>query len=93
MIPVVWSATALAQLRAIRAHVTRFNPRAAGELAARLLTAGGSLTHFPHRGRPVPNTALRELLTISPYIIRYEVREDAVHVLRIRHSARHPTNP
>ena len=80
-------------MRAIRAHVAQFNPRAAGELGARLLAAGNSLTQFPHRGRPVPGTALRELLSVSPYIIRYEVIEDGVRVLRIRHSARHPTNP
>jgi len=54
---VLWSKSAMAQLRAIRAYVEQFNPDAAERLAERLLAAGNSLRHFPHRGRPVPGRA------------------------------------
>ena len=83
----------MTQLRAIRAYVEQFNPEAARRLAARLVAAGNSLRNFPRTGRPVPGTDMRELVTVPPYIIRYEVIRNQVHVLRIRHSSRRPTNP
>ena len=64
---VVWSATALAHLRFIRAYIEQFNPRAAQALAEGLVAAGNSLVHFPHRGRIVPGTDARELVTAYPY--------------------------
>ena len=70
---VVWTAFALANVRAIRTYLGQLNPRAADELAARLIAAGNSLEMFPHRGRPVRRTDMRELLSVSPYIIRYRV--------------------
>jgi toxin ParE1/3/4 len=90
---VVWSGTALAQLRFIRACIEQFNPRAARELADGLIAAGDSLVNFPLRGRPVPGTDLRELVTAHPYIIRYRVIGNRVRILRVRHTAQRPTNP
>jgi toxin ParE1/3/4 len=68
-----------------------FNPQAARHLAEALLTAGDSLVNFPHRGGPVSGTNMRELLSVSPYIIRYRVERDDVKILRVRHGARRPT--
>jgi len=90
---VVWSASALAHLRFIRAYIEQFNPRAAQALAEGLVAAGNSLVHFPHRGRIVPGTDARELVTAYPYIIRYRVVGNEVRILRIRHTARRPTTP
>jgi len=91
---VIWSPTAVAQLRAIRAYLAQFNPKAAEELAADLLATGNSAEIFPHRGRPVPGTEMRELTTKYPYIIRYRVmRDGTVRILRVRHTSRRPTNP
>ena len=90
---VIWSDTALAQLEAIGAYVEQFNPMAAKALAMRLIAAGDGLATFPHRGRPVARTSMRELVTVNPYIIRYEVIGDQVHILRIRHGSRRPTVP
>jgi addiction module RelE/StbE family toxin len=90
---VVWTEPALAQLAAIRAYIAQFNPRAAAHVAAGLRDAGNSLTHFPHRGRPVPRTDMRELVTVYPYIIRYRIDGDTVVILRVRHTSRRPTNP
>jgi toxin ParE1/3/4 len=68
---------------------TEFNPRAAVELANGLIAAGESLANFPHRGRLVPNTDIRELVTAYPYIIRYRIiRDEAV---RVRHTVRRAT--
>jgi plasmid stabilization system protein ParE len=91
---VIWSPIAVAQLRAIRVYIEQFNPRAADAVAAHLLAAGNGLEHFPHRGRPVPRTSMRELIADYRYIIRYRVtRDGTVRILRIRHSSRRPTNP
>ena len=91
---VVWSDTPLVQVDVIGAYFEQFNPKAAGEVAVALIAAGSSLGHFPHRGRPVPGTAMRELMIASyPYIIRYRIVRDTVRILRVRHTSRRPTNP
>ena len=78
-----------------RAHeyLSDFNPRAATLLAEALFNAGESLQFFPGRGRPVPRTDMRELMTVHPYVIRYRVDGDVVVILRVRHSSRWPTDP
>jgi hypothetical protein len=43
---VIWSPAAVAQLRAIRVYLEQFNPRAAGEVAAHLLSVGNGLESF-----------------------------------------------
>jgi plasmid stabilization system protein ParE len=62
-------------------------------MAEALRATGDSLECFPHRGRLVPGTGKRELVSVSPYVIRYRVEGDEVRILRVRHSARRPTNP
>lgn len=62
-------------------------------VAETILTEGNSLVTFPNRGRPVPGTTMRELVTSYPYIIRYRVQGNDVVILRVRHGARRPTNP
>ena len=90
---VVWTQTALRGVWRAYEYLTDFNPRAAVHLAESLLAAGDSLVNFPHRGRPVHGTDMRELVSVSPYIIRYRVTADTVIVLRVRHSSRRPTKP
>lgn len=93
MIRVEWTETALDELDAIRAYLGPFNPPAAHRVARALLAAGDSLSVLPNRGRPVPDTDQRELVTSYSYIIRYRVHAGVVEVLRIRHTARRPTEP
>jgi hypothetical protein len=57
-------------------------------------TAGNSPESFPDRGRRVPGTEMRELVTTYPYIIRYRVmRNGLVRILRARHAAQQQTKP
>jgi plasmid stabilization system protein ParE len=93
LIEVVWTASALADLGEIRAYIGQFNPRAAREVAASLKGLGDSLATFPNRGRQVPGTTMRELISKYPYIIRYRIAAGRVAILRVRHGARRPTNP
>jgi toxin ParE1/3/4 len=90
---VVWTETALQGVWRAYDYLMDFNPRAAIHLAESLLEAGDSLNNFPHRGRLVRGTGMRELVTVSPYIIRYRVTADTVIILRVRHSSRRPTRP
>jgi plasmid stabilization system protein ParE len=66
---VIWSPWALPEVARATDYLMDFNPKAAAELAEGLFLAGDGLAHFPHRGRRVPNTDLRELVTAYPYII------------------------
>lgn len=62
-------------------------------VAETLRAEGNNLVNFPQRGRPVPGTNLRELVTPYSYIIRYRMAASDVVILPIRHTARRPTNP
>lgn len=90
---VVWTRSALRGVWRAYDYIVDFNPLAARNMMDALLAAGDSLTHFPHRGRPVRGTTMRELVSVSPYIIRYRVAGNQVIILRVRHSARRPTKP
>ena len=93
MTEVVWSESALGHLQSIRTYIQQFNPRAASDVGRALYEAGNSLADFPHRGRPVAGTELRELVSIYPYVIRYRITRDTIRILRVRHTARRPTAP
>ena len=58
-----------------------------------LIEVVDGLELFPHRGRLVPGTDLREIVAADPYIVRYRVVGDGVRVLRVRHASRRPTQP
>ena len=87
---VVWTYSAVVDLEDIRRYIGTFNPHAAQRLAARLIAVGKGLVTFPDRGRPVPDTGLREATVVYPYIIRYRVDRDRVVILRVRYGMRRP---
>ena len=83
-----WRPVAFADLSRVVANIAEENPIAARRIGRELLLAGDSLASFPYRGRRgrVPNT--RELVTVWPYIIVYEVDDSShVQILRIWHGA------
>jgi len=64
------------------------NPVAASRIGRELLLAGDSLDIFPRRGRIGRDPTKRELATVRPYIIVYEVDDaDNVTILNVWHSA------
>jgi toxin ParE1/3/4 len=89
---VVWTKTALDAIEHAYNYLCEFNPHAAAHVAINLRDVGNGLANFPHRGRPVPGTGMRETMTAYPYIIRYRIAADAVFILRIRHTSRRPTD-
>lgn len=54
-----------------------------------LIAAADSLTELPERGRPAA-TGRREVVSIWPYVIRYQVIGDRVVILRVRHGSQRP---
>jgi toxin ParE1/3/4 len=93
MARVVWTSPALRSIWQVSDYLVDFNPTAAKQIADPLLAAGDSLEHFPHRGRLVRGTWMRELVGVNAYVIRYEIADDDVVILRVPHSARRPTQP
>ncbi len=90
---VIWSPSALREVLRIFDYLSDFNQLAADEVFNTLIETGDGLANFPHRGRPVRNSDMREVMTSYPYIIRYRVTPDTLRILRVRHTARRPTTP
>ncbi len=84
-----WLASARGDIEHIAIRIAEENPRAAIRIARELLLAGDSLTLFPQRGRPGLVSGTRELVTVWPYLIVYDVDSgtDIVRILRIWHGA------
>jgi plasmid stabilization system protein ParE len=64
-------------LTGVRDYIGQFAPLAAQRFAARLVHAVETLKTQPARGRIVGDT-IRELTIIAPYVIRYEITDEAV---------------
>ena len=80
---VCWTEPAIITLDAILDYFRALDEGVASDLASRLYDAALSLGTLPNRGRPVAGGA-RELLTVRPYAIRYDVIGERVDILRIR---------
>jgi addiction module RelE/StbE family toxin len=83
-----WTPAAAGDLARIAEYIRKDNPGAAQRVARAIYGGIASLKTSPNRGRAglVPNT--RELVFAPlPYVAVYEVLEDQVQVLRIRHAA------
>lgn len=89
---VVWTKSALADLRDLVCYIARDDQTVAKRFGDLIVTKISSIQTFPRIGRLVPEyreDRLRELI-LSPYRIVYEIDDDQLilSVLRIWHSAR-----
>ncbi len=93
--PVVWRASALADVGRMVHYIDSDNPVAAKRVGRELLLAGDSFMIFPRRGRPGGLDGTRELVVTPPYLIVYRVSgTDMVTILRVWHAAQdRPTYP
>jgi toxin ParE1/3/4 len=69
-------------------YISEENPIAARQMGRELLLAGDSLAVFPRRGRRGVDPTTRELVTVRPYVIVYQLDEAGnATILNVWHSA------
>jgi toxin ParE1/3/4 len=87
---IVWSSEALDDLDSLRAFIGKDSPKAARDMALRIVTSVERLLEpHPEIGRPGRIAGTRELVIANtPYVVPYRIDADVVFVLRVYHSAR-----
>jgi plasmid stabilization system protein ParE len=87
---VVWTASAVAHLAAIREYISQTSPFYAERMVQRILDRGPQLAAFPESGRVVPEVPggnIREVIE-EPYRVIYQVSATRVQVLAVIHGRR-----
>lgn len=84
-----WTKPAARDLTQICDYIDkRDGPRTARRVALVIYEGIGSLTQFPHRGRPGRKLETRELIFPGlPFLAVYRVRADVIEINRILHGA------
>ncbi len=86
---IVWSPRALRHLRAIYDHIREDNPPAAVRVHGEIRGKVEHLARHPKMGRPGRIDGTRELVvTRLPTIVVYRVRDEALEVAAVLHTAR-----
>jgi addiction module RelE/StbE family toxin len=84
-----WLKRALANLESEAEYIARGNPAAAARIVKRIVSVFDRLRRFPASGRPGRVEGTRELIVSgTPYIVPYRVRDQEVQILRVFHAAR-----
>lgn len=89
---VIWSESAIADLRELVSYIGKDNAVEAGRFGALVLSKVGTLSSFPRIGRQVPEfrtEAIRQLV-VGAYRVVYEMHDSSstISVLRVWHVAR-----
>jgi len=86
-----WTPVGLRDLASLHAYVAEYSEPASDEAAAkiveRILSGLEALARFPAMGRKGRVAGTRELV-VSPFIVAYRVKKDAIEVVAIIHGAR-----
>ena len=83
-----WLDDAIYDLQAVRQYIAVDKPNAANHVARRIISAVSLLSEQPEIGRPGRVYGTRELVVPgTPYIVPYQVKNNAIEILRIFHSA------
>ena len=86
---VKWLKWALRNLEQARNYVFQDNPTAAQELIIKIQNAANQLQNYPFMGKNGRVEGTKELIiSNSPYILIYRVKEESVEVLRILHTSK-----
>ncbi len=85
----IWTKRALRELDQVFAFVARESRPAAAALVDLLEKRSAMLTSHPDIGRPGRNDGTREfVLTGTPYILPYRVRDGRIEILAVFHTSR-----
>jgi len=88
-LPIVWTRPASANLVDLYSCISESSVFAAENQASIILNAADSLMDFPGKGRPGRLRGTRELVVSgTPYIIAYRIRNSTVRILAVIHGAR-----
>jgi toxin ParE1/3/4 len=82
-----WTDPAIDDIDRIYSYIAHFNTTAASRLATEIVVAADRLAVFPNIGRVGRVVGTREVATVWPYVLVYEVTSNAVRVLRVWHGA------
>lgn len=87
-----WSLRALAQLRAIHAHIARDNRKAADDVVDEIEATAESLGHFHDLGMATSKPDYRTIVVprYPAYRIFYRISPGEVHIVRVRDNRRRP---
>ncbi len=86
---IIWLDRARREVIHIREYIAMDNPRVAQQVARRILEIAEKLRATPNIGRPGRLYGTRELvITGTPFIILYRVRDGMIEILRVIHAAR-----
>jgi len=82
----IFSRAAVYDLVRLRDFIAQHSPETAQRVAQRLRGAIERLVDMPQIGRPIENlpAEIRELI-FGKYVVRYEVRQQSLYILRIWH--------
>ena len=82
---------AISELDAILDYIAARSPHGAERVKARLLGLAGFIQDQPRSGRKTSEAGLRRIVaTPYPYVVFYEVKDDEVVIVGVRHGARDP---
>ena len=83
-----WLRRALRNLDEEADYIARDDPQAAAQVVERIAASVDLLASQPALGRPGRVPGIRELIvTGTPYIVPYRVRDDTVEILRVIRSS------
>jgi toxin ParE1/3/4 len=86
---IIWRASALNDLEAIREFIAQDNPHAAARVLTAIRDAVERLARHPGLGRAGRVEGTRELIiSDAPYIVAYRAAENQVRILAIIHTSR-----
>jgi plasmid stabilization system protein ParE len=87
---VIFTPGARAQLKAIYDYIARDNEITAHAVVARIEYLADLLGQYPNIGFKLPHGRLRRFpVRPYPYLIYFEVTEERVRIIRVRHAAQY----
>ena len=86
---IIWGASALNDLEAVREFIAQDNPLAAALVLTAIRDAVDRLGRHPSLGRAGRVDGTRELIiSNAPYIVAYRVVENQIRILAVIHTSR-----
>lgn len=85
---IVWSPTARKNVSKILEYISKDNPKAALSLVGQFESKVEALRENPESGRTLPeanNYNIREIVVHKNYGVIYEVNQESIEILTVRH--------